>query len=61
MQILASKNGFPVYTGLKANICSFDVNIKKRQTFVQLLLVDGTVELQHPQCPLHFVIDIRNK
>ena len=22
--------GFPVYTGLKVNLCSFDVNIKKR-------------------------------
>ena len=29
-QILASESGFTVYTGLQANICSFDVDVKKR-------------------------------
>ena len=29
-KILASESGFPVYNGLKADICSFDVNIKKQ-------------------------------
>ena len=31
-QILASESGFPVYTGLQANICSFDINIFKGES-----------------------------
>ena len=30
MQILASERGFLVFTGLKTNICSFDIDINKR-------------------------------
>ena len=36
MQIQSGESGFPVYSGFKANMCSFDVNIKKRKTFVFL-------------------------
>ena len=43
MQILASESGFPVYTGLQANICSFDVDIKKRWTF-PFLFFKGELE-----------------
>ena len=46
-QILAGESGFPAYAGFKANICSFDVNIKKLYTFVFLFFkgeFEGCVE-----------------